>query len=311
MKAGTLILLIIVILWLAWYAGFIKIPAGTSVQPIPTPVEKPSEGVAVTKPLKITVFDKFAGSAVSSATVKVYQGQILMESLTTDANGQVTTARAYKSGTQLNILVEKDNSKQWYILTVPYMSEVDAKTLDYNPIELEFWTLGTYTVKVMDQFGNIYTDGGVLNFTSGGALEGVDKLTLNIQIFNSVDNTGYKSSRDPIDGYNWEAWVVMTTTEPNVIFSGHQIYTERGTSRYWLIKVPDEGLIRWKIGSTYKYDGVYSIPVTLDVSGVPSGTEATLTITLYAYADGQKFVSVGTLGPDAVTLAQISLTIAK
>jgi len=157
-SGGTLILLLLLAIvgWWAFNSGTISL----QTQQVQLSTETPTENlVDVTRSLKITVVDIYAGSVVASATVKIYQGLSLVEQGTTDSNGQLTTSNAFTSGDTLNILVTKNNSKCWYSVTVPKMSPSDVQALTYNPIKLEFFTLDTsVTIKVSDDQGNTYSN---------------------------------------------------------------------------------------------------------------------------------------------------------
>ena len=268
-------------------------------------VAAPGSGVAVTKPLQIAVVDPIAGSAVSSATVKLYEDKILKESLTTDSNGKATSTLPYMSGMGLNIYVANGNSKMWEQTTVPYMSPEDAQALTTNFISIDFFTLGTYSIKIMDQFGNVYTSGGSLNFTTLG----VDTVTLTITIYNTQDNTGYKSSYDPINGVNWYAYLVGSTAGTSVTVQGFEQSVQRGTTTYYLVHVPDDGLTRQLVGQQYVYPGTWSYSITLNKGSLTSGSSQSFTFTLYGYFDPSYFATNGVGSPDVLSLATFSLTL--
>lgn len=297
------LLAILLILFLAWNAGYIQ-----SFLSQLNIVEKPlgEDMVAVNKPLLISVVDPVAGSAVSGATVYIYDGTTLMETLTTDVNGQATTALRYPSGKQLNILVVSGDSKCWYQVEVPYMNRVDAEAASTNYISIQFFTLGSYTIKAIDQFGNVYASGSTLNFTTLGA----DSVTLTIQIYNTVDNTGYKSSYDPLNKVYWKAVLVASASSPKSIWSGFDRTVDRGTTTYLLKVVPDDELVRQKVGTQYVKDGVYSFTVTINKGSLSGlGTSETWTLTLYVYFDPDYFAQTGIGSNDALAVATFNLVV--
>ena len=307
-KASSWIIVLLLILAAAWYFGYIQIP-GFSVAP---PSATPSQNtVAVTKPLKISVIDQWAGQAVSSATVKIYRGPTLQESLTTDATGIATSALSYKSGEQLYIHVVKGNAELWKTVEVPYMSPADAESLTVNPVNIQFYTLGTYTIKIMDSDGNAYTSGGTLNFTTLGK----DVVTLTITVYNTVDNSGYISSYNPVLGEARNAYIVLELSGTNfdkVSIQGLPAKKDLAATSYYWIQVPDDGLVKYKVGNTYVKPGVYSITITVDGSALTSGDSVTAKFILKLFADDNLFVQRGVWSSEtALDAATFTLTLAK
>ena len=293
-------ILILFVLWMFWPSIAAHIPQQNIAEQTTS-----TRGVAVTKPLQIAVTDPIAGQAVSGASVLVYEGNVLKESLTTDSAGKATTSLPYKSGTQLYIKVVNGNSKEWKAITVPYMSPEDAQSLTTNFVSIPFFTLGTYTIKVMDQFGNVYASGDTVNFTTLG----VSTVTLTITIYNTVDNTGYVSSYDPINKVNWYAYLVTSTSGTAVGITGFDQSVQRGTTTYYLVHVPDDGLTRQLVGQTYVKPGTWSYTITINKGTLTAGQSQAFTITLYAYFDPQYFAANGVGSPDALALATFTLNV--
>jgi len=295
-----------IILFLAWQAGYLSNLKLDIMQSGQTQTASLS-GVPVTKPLQITVHDSIAGKAVSGATVYIYKGTQLMETLTTDTNGQAVTSLSYHSGDQLNILVVNGNSKEWVTVTVPYMSKYDAQSMQYNPVTIDMFTLGSYVIKITDQFGNTYASGGTVNFTALGT----DTVTLTISIYNTLDNTGYKASYDPLNKVQWDAVLVASTPTPQIVINGFQYQTSRGTTDYYLQPIPANELIRQKVGDTYIHQGVASFTITVNAGSLAVNQTNTLTFTLYVYFDPQHFISTGIGSQDQLAVATFSLTFTK
>lgn len=305
MRLKTWHILLLGLLIFAWYGGYIKFET-QSIATVTQTETAALEGVAVNKPLLISVVDPIAGQSVASATVKIYDGTTLMETLTTGSNGQVTTAMPYPSGKRLNIYIESGNSKKWVTITVPYMNQADAQATSTNYVTLPFFTLGTYSIKVIDQFGNVYTSGGTLNFTTLGS----DTVSLTIQIYNTQDNTGYESSHDPISNVDWKAVFRAYATNPSFIVSGFERNVERGTTSYYLKVIPDDGLIRQKVGTQYVKPGVYTFTITLQKGSLAAGSSEVLTLDLFAYFDPNYFATTGIGSNDQLQLATFTLNIA-
>jgi len=291
---------------LGHFAGLYQIPGLPSLQA--TQTEQPGEQlppadeyVSVTRPLDFSVVDKYAGSAVGSATVKVYDGTQLLESLTTASDGTISTSRSYPSGKKLNILVTKSNSKCWYTITVPKMLRSDVDSLSTNPVALDFFTLDTsVTLKVLDSAGNVYTNNGNYNWTS----RGVTQETLTISGYVSTDNRGFLSSYDPLNNLNWKVVLYGKLTGTNyeyLTMTGWDDRYERGSAMWHAAVIPDVGVTKWKVGDEYVYSGSFSKTVTFK-KGSYSGDAADLVLYLYAYSDPAYHEDIGSFGPDAVAM---------
>jgi len=292
----------IILLYLAYSGGYLNFNTSQSIIKTNTPAQN---GVMVDKPLKISVIDPIAGQALASATVQIYDANgNLMETLTTDSSGQATTAMSYKSGSIIYAYVESGNTKLWQKITVPYMSQYDAQASSVNPVTIQAFTLGTYVIKVMDQFGNVYSSGGTLNFTTLGT----NTVSLTIQIYNTQDNTGYKSSYDPLNKVHWDAVARLYATNPDFVVSGLTNSVDRGTTTYWLQQVPDQSLTRQKVGDQYTSTGVYTFTVTINKGGLSS--TQTLNIDLMGYFDPNYFAQNGIGSNAQVSLATFTLNIA-
>ena len=266
--------------------------------------------VTVNYPVKFSVVDKYAGGAAASASVYVYDKNLVqMESLTTDSNGLATTSGAYKSGTLLYVKVSYSGALKWFQFTVPKMSKEMAQSLTYNgPHTLYMFDIGTYSLSVVDSAGNSYANNGNINKTVLG-----NTVQLTITVYETVDNDGYESSHDPINNIDLNALGVCKltgTNYENVVLSGMTNSIEKGTNMYYANILNDQTLTKWKVGTTYKspYNGVTSFVITLDLSGY-SGDAADLIITIYGFANWNYFTQKGSFGPDSTALATITLNL--
>jgi len=190
---GWHIVAILLILFLLWYAGFFKIEVKQQVSGPSAPTGGENL-VSVNKPIKFALSDPLAGAAIASANVYIYgPDKVLKESLVTASDGTVTSALPYQSDSVIYVKVAKAGYvTRWFTVTVPKMNPADAQSLTSNFVPLQTYSLGTYTIKITDQFGNSYTSGGSLNFTALGATT----VSVTITIYNTRDNSGYVSSYD-------------------------------------------------------------------------------------------------------------------
>ncbi|RLI46918.1 hypothetical protein DRO69_02000 [Candidatus Bathyarchaeota archaeon] len=274
------------------------------------PGEPPTGTVPVNKILRLSVIDKFAGSVVTGATVKIYDGQTLLETATDNNDGTYDTALTYPSGKELNVYVAKSTAKMWKTITVPYMTEADAAAATVNTVNLDFFTRSSLTMTVIDGDGNSYSNGGSINKTSGGT-PGKSLITLTVSLYVSSDNTGFISSYDPINQLNWYPLLTAKTTGTNyenVVVSGFAQGYEKGTNMYYVTKLADTDVTKYKVGNNYVYPGSSSFTFTLDLSGY-SGDAADLVLTVYFYADSAYHQAKGSWGPDSVSIVTSTLNL--
>jgi hypothetical protein len=261
----------------------------------------------VNKPIKFALSDPLAGAAIGSANVYIYgSDKVLKESLTTVSDGTVTSALPYQSDSVIYVKVAKTGYvTRWFTVTVPKMSPADAQSLTSNFVPLQTYNLGTYTIKITDQFGNSYTSGGSLNFTALGATT----VSVTITIYNTEDNSGYISSYDYLNSINLNAVLLSSTAGSSVTVTGAGSSVMRGTTTYWISVLSDDGLTRQLVGNQYVKPGVTSVTITFGKGSLTAGGSQAFTFTVYGYFDQNYFATNGIGGPDAVSLATFSLTL--
>jgi len=300
------IIIIALILVVAWYLGFI--PFGQPPPPPPTggQTTTPNE-VDVNKNLKFAVIDKWAGSAVASATVYLYDmDKKLLETLTTASDGTATTSLTYKSGTPLYAYIVKSNSKLWVKFTVPKMTPADAESLTYNPIRLDFFTLCSGSDSLMDNNGNSWSDGSTY-YTSNGTTP-----QFSYSFYVSNDNTGFIESYDPLKDTDWKAvlWMELSGTGyTKVLVTGFDGGFEKGTTMYYYKVINPESITKYKVGNTYILQGALTVSFNLDLTGLTSGDSVTMQIYLYVYDSPDYMSKYGSHPSEAVTLAEQTVTL--
>jgi len=284
-------------------------PWETREEETPTPTGKYSAEI----PIEFVVKDQYQGGAVDSATIDFYlHGSNVKEETLTTSSGKATSSFSYKSGTLLDIYVAKGNTKYWFLgVEVPYYDTAEkAAQVTKHQIALDFWTLGTYAISVVGPDGNTISNNGNLNKTESGI---GNTPTLTVTIRNTVDNTGFKSCNDPIEGYTDQAIVLVkltgTGSENIVLKAPSWPYKEIGTDRYWGSAIPDSELTRIKAADgTVTQEGVYTFTISLDLTNY-SGDAADLVLTVYAYSSWDYFNYYGAAGGDAVQLASMTINL--
>jgi biopolymer transport protein ExbD len=301
----TLVILVVLFIQIAPYFG---LQLWQPTQQQQQQQQQQTGTVPVNKPLLISLQDPLKGAAIASATVYIYTpDKVLRETLTTDSAGKVTTALPYQSDSTIYVKVVKSGYvTRWYTVTVPRMTQADAQSSTTNFVALQDVAIGTYTIKVTDQFGTTYTSGGSLNFTTLG----VTSVSLQVSIYNTVDNTGYVSSNDFLNGVNLNAVFMVSTGGSAVVVSGAGTPVTRGTTSYWLQQVPDDGLTRQLVGQTYVKPGTTGVTFSVNKGSLAHGSTQAFTLTLYVYFDIAYFSTNGIGGPDATPVATFSLNFA-
>lgn len=270
-------------------------------------------------PVMFSVGDQWKGGVVASATVDFYiQGDDTLEqTLTTDSDGEATSLRSYNSTTVFDVMVSKGDASYWYTgveapIVPSYDSDFKASQKDKdNPhsIDLDFFTLGTYTLSAQGNDGVQILNNGDLNKTVLG-----DKPTLSLTLRNTADNTGFLSSEDIIEGYFDQAISLLKisgTNSETVIVVDNWDYTEVGTLRYWGNTESDKELTKRVDGAGVVrpgYKGTSTIELNLDLSTY-SGDAADLTFSVYGYISWDSFTRRRGLDSDAVLLATIAINI--
>ncbi|UCG50879.1 MAG: hypothetical protein JSW58_11845, partial [Candidatus Latescibacterota bacterium] len=131
--------------------------------------------VDVNKSVDFALTNKYAGTALTSKTLLVYErtatGVVQKHSLTTDGtDGTAATPVTYKSGTELWVYYANSNDKQWFKVIVPQMNPSDAESATVNSYCLESFAIGTYTTDALEYAnGTAQADASTLNTTKCGS----------------------------------------------------------------------------------------------------------------------------------------------
>ena len=268
--------------------------------------------VDVSKPLDFSLQDQYAGSALTSKTLLLYDGSGLqqLESLTTGGDGTIATANVYPSGKELYVYYESSNDKMWWKVTVPQMTPADAESATVNTIKLNAFAIGTYTGSTLYQVATAITDGGTYNKTASG-----NTPTFTYNVLNTGnDNTGLKSSYDPLYKHNFNVAMYVTFATGNyetVLVYGFDYDYTLGTTHYVAKNLDPYALTKHKIGNEYQgvAKGSQAVTFSLDLTGY-SGDTTVMQIYAYAYTDPAYSMSHGgAFGVEAVQLDEITVTL--
>jgi hypothetical protein len=219
------------------------------------------------------------------------------------------TAKAYETGKALDIKYVDGNSIVWYSITVPPMSAGDIQGNTYNNIDLDGFTIGTYTSDILMNAGNSWADGDTWYPDANGT-----NPTFTYQLSNSgADNTGILNSYDPVYGQNLKVCLVVTISGDgyeHVLPQGFDDKFTLGSTTYAIKYYDASALTKWKVGSNYMlgFEGTQVKSFSFNMAGM-SGTDApTIQMTAYAYAD-PAFAknNGGDLGETATVIAEQTL----
>lgn len=303
-KERNLILYAVIGIGLLWFFGFIQIPGFPSPYQLGT-VQPGGGGTPgtqpVNKPVRFMVFDKYGGSALSSQTISVYDSNmVLVDTLTTDSNGQDDTNAAHKTGEKLHCeLVGSTGERKWVDVTVPGQSPAEAQSLTTNPVTLDFYDYTAPLLKVVCQNGTVLTDTGVYNHTATG-----NTLIATVSWYQPTDGDGCMASYDPIYGLQQNALLVVKIHETEydeVAVTGLLGGYETASARYFYATIDPTTLSKWKVGNEYRYPGVGSITCSFGLSSI-SGTSVDIDFYVYYFADWSYFLQHGNFGPNALSV---------
>lgn len=268
--------------------------------------EPETGGITVNRKITFSTPDIYGGSQVSAGTLYLYDERgVLQESLTLSSSK--TTSDNYRSGTNLYAQLINSNAKRTWALTVPTMSQADVDSQTNNSIRLEFFAIGTYTTKATDQGGTQISDAGSYNHTASG-----DAATFQVGFWVSSDNTGVIDSgsvKDPVDDLHWYCVLylkVFGTNYEYIDITGFDHSWSRGTTNWYATVLEDTELTKWKIGTTYEYDGATSFTHSADFTSY-TGDAADLQYYLEFYSDPDYMIAHGNAGPDHYQAAELTI----
>ena len=299
MKNSDIGLIIIVLIAFGVFSGYIAMPqlniggGGTG------------GGNDLTNTLDFILLDQWAGSGMSSKSIKVYEGSTYLEACTTASDGTIETVKSYRSGQALNILVDCGSNERWVQLIVPNHDINKVQASDPTPITLYGSTHPTLTDLVHDESGTAIADAGKLNYTAKGSTE-----TITYSWFVSTDNTGLLASGyDPLDAYTPQIVLYVTCSDTTVsVQSGMSGSFMKGSSIVYYKTLAPEEVTRYKVGNAYVHDGASASAFTLDLSSC-TGTSATVQIDLYEADDPSYYQNHYAHSPFATALCESTISL--
>ena len=279
--------------------------------PSPAPT---TQGIVLTKPLRITLRNPLTGAKYNSGTLSLYVpgSSSALESITFNAYYMDTSAYPeYKSGNSFNWYYVNSNTKKWGTFTAPYASsELDTflpVTIDIIPFpssHASFLQLPNGTTYSSD-----ITDNGAL-------LASNSKPTLHWEARITSDNTGFESYNVLVGGGDYpsrKAVLMLTVTvsagNRPAISGMSKVYTDSSKDIYAVVI---DSLKRVVDANGNVVDlGNVAVDITMDSTPMTSGATATLTMELYYHVSPEYLTAYGAVNSGYVNYDVVDAAIKK
>jgi len=260
-------IIVIVVIMVAVVAVFEYFPPSSqSVIPLPgqgTASSSVNSGNVAGK-IQFVITNPLSGAAATPTTFKVYPaagsviggqtyGGLTASETITISGGTGTSALIYPPGTVLNVyeLLSSSQTMYWKVIA-PGVTSAQQGYGTAAQVAMPEPVLPTITIQVTDNKGNAYTGGtSIANFTAVGHCTtnnfclGETSIGFTVNVIDTVANTGYISSYDPINSQNWCAALQVKESGTNVNLvsitgfpTTYGAFTV-GTIRYWQGALPD------------------------------------------------------------------------
>jgi hypothetical protein len=234
-----------------------------------------------------------AGQTMTGVTIEIYKyaTKELLESGT--VTNTYTTTNPLRSGDRYWVKLSKGGAFKFYDVTIPYESSPSASN---HYITLDFYTLGSYPVKMFDPAGNAVAGGSHYNVTA----QNNKYPTFSLMFGPPSDDTGVMETYDPIKAIQREVlfFIRVSGTGSNMLIVNNLplLYSVSSTDRYFGMVIKASDLVRdKKPDGTYASEGIKSLTLTFDASGLPKGTNTVhIEVFLYAFTNQNYFKTYGT-----------------
>ena len=260
--------------------------------------------------IQFNIQDLLAGGG-QAATVNVYpskgtviggltySGLTKSDSGTASSTGTYTTNLEYPVGAVLNVEVTLTNYvSEWFTVVSTGVTPTAQAQGTASQANLFITKLGTFSISVVDDQGHSYTSGTTIaNFTKSGFCPtnnkclGESTINFAVTIRNTVTNTGYVTSTDPLTGHTWGDALEFYTTGSSVTVGAMTSYT-RGSDTYWVTPIPDgisdgqatPGGISMQSINSANVGGVYNFNFAVSKGTLAAGSTQNIIIEQQLYA---------------------------
>jgi hypothetical protein len=265
--------------------------------PQPTPTQ-----YKLTLPTVFTVNDIWKGQTMTGVKIEIYKyaTKELLESGT--VTNTYTTTNPLTSGDRYWVKLSKEGAFKFYDITIPYESSPSASN---HYITLDFYTIGSYPIKMFDPTGNsISVSGGSYNVTE----QNNKYPSFTLMIGPPADDTGVMNTYDPIKTLDRQVlfFIHVSGDKSNYLIVSNipVLYSASSTDRNFGYTLNPAELVRdKKPDGTYASEGIKSLTLTFDASGLPKGTSVRIDIYVYAFTNENYFKTYGTHPTDYMSIA--------
>ena len=280
---------------------------------------------SVSKPMQLTAFNSFTGSALNAPQIELRTGTTpygLVQNASASSSGVVTTAATYTTGTPLKLHTYAASTvRQWLDFTVPAMTCGDNST--NNVASIYAVVLGAWTPQVTGA-GSTFTDG--IRYTINGFTG--QSVDITFTLSEDTANAGYKTSFDPIRNVYYDFVIELSTTGTSLTIEGFQKSAVKGSTTYYFKVCPDglsgsgsgktagTGAFAVSVGSDSKSQalgctgslseqtvgtdvigGIAAFTFTVKQGALTGGTTQDLDVVYRRNADYQKYIDSNDYGP--------------
>lgn len=299
---GILLVALVLVFAIAliYYVTQMQPPSQTIVQPPPGPTQ-----YKLTLPTVFTVNDLWAGETMTGVTINIYKyaTKELLESGT--VTNTYTTTNPLTSGDRYWVKLSKGGAFKFYDVIIPYESSPSASN---HYVTLDFYTLGSYTVKLFDPTGSQISDGGYYNVTANN-----NKYPSFTLMFGppTSDDTGVMETYDPIKAIQRQVLFYInvhgTGSNKLIVSNLPVLYTVSSTDRNFGYVIDASKLVRdKKPDGTYASEGILSLTLTFDASGLSAGQTVNIDVYLIAFTNAEYFKNYGTHPTDSLSITSLA-----
>jgi hypothetical protein len=247
------------------------------------------------------VNDLWAGQTMTGVSINIYKYSTkeLLESGT--VTNTYTTTNPLTSGDRYWVKLSKNNAFKYYDITVPFESSPSASN---HYVTLDFYTLGSYQVKLFDPAGNSISNTGSYNVTANS-----NKYpSFTLMIGPPADDTGVMNTYDPQKTLDRQVlfFIHVRGTSSNYLIVNNIpiLYSASSIDRNFGYQINPAELVRdKKPDGTYASEGIKSLTLTFDASGLPVGSSVTIEVYVYAFTNENYFKTYGTHPTDYYPIA--------
>jgi hypothetical protein len=259
----------------------------------------------LTLPTVFTVNDIWKGQTMTGVTIEIYKyaTKELLESGT--VTNTYTTTNPLTSGDRYWVKLSKGGAFKFYDVTIPYESSPSASN---HYITLDFYTIGSYPIKLFDPEGNAISSGSHYNVTA----QNNKYPSFTLMIGPPADDTGVMNTYDPIKTLDRQVlfFIHVSGDKSNYLIVSNipVLYSASSTDRNFGYALNPAELVRdKKPDGTYASEGIKSLTLTFDASGLPKGTSTVhIEVFVYAFTNENYFKTYGTHPEGYVSITSVS-----